>query len=519
MEPAPGRDVRRVRSLAFQDDALPPPVRVRDRHDGHERLRVRVPRILDQLPGRPFLDDLPQVHDPDSVREDPREGEVVGDEQVREAFLLAQLQEELEDLRADRDVEHRDGFVGHQELRIQDEGPRDRYALSLAPGELVRKAEQEVPRRSQPRIGERLLDPGFRLGAVPAQAVHDQRLRDDIVDGLFRVQRLVRILEDDLELLPQSLDLDPLEAFSPQPVPDEDPADDDGDDEGDEIAAERRDGLVAPNLGLIEPARVDVAGEHEAQVCARVEQEDGESPEHDGDPRRRAGRRDAPEIRDQECDDESVTDVTPAVREGQMERGRGDERGQCRREEPGDREDDPEEQEVRDGPGPLLFPGKGMLPPDRLEVRVAPARLRGLVLVEDVLRHAHEDVTARRRDELQDPLARRRLSAPALPDETEDLPPPDVEVDPVDGPYVFRRRLPQRLEEPPALLEPHAEVAQDEVWLARQLTSPPSAAESWCSGGRRRNGLLPRGRAPAPGRRTAATRTCIAGGSGTRPAG
>src|SRR5436309_2384493 len=387
MEPAPGRDVRRVRSLAFQDDALPPPVRVRDRHDGHERLRVRVPRILDQLPGRPFLDDLPQVHDPDSVREDPREGEVVGDEQVREAFLLAQLQEELEDLRADRDVEHRDGFVGHQELRIQDEGPRDRYALSLAPGELVRKAEQEVPRRSQPRIGERLLDPGLRFGAVPAQAIPDQRLRDDIVDGLFRVQRLVRILEDDLELLPQSLDLDPLEAFSPQPVPDEDPADDDGDDEGDEIAAERRDGLVAPNLGLIETARVDVA------------------------------------------------------------------------------------------------------------------------------------VTARRRVELQDHLARRRLSAPALPDETEDLPPPDVEVDRVDGPYVFRRRLPQRLEEPPALLEPHAEVAQDEVWLARQLTSPPSAAESWCSGGRRRNGLLPRGRAPAPGRRTAATRTCIAGGSGPRPAG
>src|SRR5206468_6530174 len=120
----------------------------------------------------------------------------------------------------------------------------------------------------------------------------------------------------------------------------------------------RRDGLVAPNLGLIEPARVDVTGEHEAQVCARVEQEDRESPEDDGDPRRRAGRRDAPEIRDQECDDESVTDVTPAVREGQMERGRGDERGQCRREEPGDREDDPEEQEVRDGPGPLLFPGR-----------------------------------------------------------------------------------------------------------------------------------------------------------------
>src|SRR3989442_203541 len=36
-----------------------------------------------------------------AVREDPREGEVVRDEQVREAFLLAQLQEQLQDLRAD----------------------------------------------------------------------------------------------------------------------------------------------------------------------------------------------------------------------------------------------------------------------------------------------------------------------------------------------------------------------------------------------------------------------------------
>src|SRR5881409_3772687 len=130
----------------------------------------------------------------------------------------------------------------------------------------------------------------------------------------------------------------------------------------------------------------------------------------------------------------------------------------------------------------MLFPGERVLPPDSLQVRGPCARLRGLVLVEDGLRHADEDVAPGRRDELQDPLAGRRLAAAALPDEAEDLSPPDVEVDPIDRSDVFRRGFPQRLEESAPLLEPDAEVAEDKVRLAGHLTSPPSAASS-CSGG------------------------------------
>src|SRR5207245_5501160 len=96
-----------------------------------------------------------------------------------------------------------------------EERTRDRHALSLSSGELVWIPEQEVPRRPQARIGERLLDPGFRLRAVPAQAVHDQRFRDDVVHRVLRIQRLVRMLEDDLELLPPAADMDSLEAFLP----------------------------------------------------------------------------------------------------------------------------------------------------------------------------------------------------------------------------------------------------------------------------------------------------------------
>src|SRR3989475_825946 len=368
VEPASWRDVRGVRALAFQDDALPPPVRVRDRHDRDERLRVRVPRVLDELSGRAFLDDLPQVHDPDPVREHPREREVVGDEQVREALPRAQLEEELEDLRADRDVEHGHGFVGHQELRIQDERPGDRHALSLPSGELVRIPEQEIFRRPQARIGERLLDSGFRFGAVPAQAVHDERLRDDVVHRMLRIQRLVRILEDDLELLSQASDLDPLEAFLPQAVPNEAPANEHGHPNDEEIAAEHRKGLIPPDPGLIETSGIDVPGEHEAEVGAQVEREDRQRSEDQRGPRGRPGRRHAPEVRDEQRDDEAVADVAPAVHEREMENGRRDEGREGRRDERPDAAEDPQEDEVRDGPRPLLFPGERVLPPDRLQV-------------------------------------------------------------------------------------------------------------------------------------------------------
>src|SRR3989442_7900430 len=111
----------------------------------------------------------------------------------------------------------------------------------------------------------------------------------------------------------------------------------------------------------------------------------------------------------------------------------------------------------------MLFPGERVLPPDGLQVRGACARLRRLVLVQDGLRHVDEDVATGRRDELQDPLAGRRLATAALPDEAEDLAPPDVEVDAIDRADVFPRGLPQRLAESSPPLQPDAEGPHDQV--------------------------------------------------------
>src|SRR2546426_10718828 len=100
---------------------------------------------------------------------------------------------------------------------------------------------------------------------------------------MLRIQRLVGILEDDLELMPQASDLDALESFLPQAVPNEDPAHEDGHPDGEQIAAQHREGLIPPRPGLIEVAGVDVPGEHEAQVGARVECEDRKASEDQRD--------------------------------------------------------------------------------------------------------------------------------------------------------------------------------------------------------------------------------------------
>src|SRR5438445_589588 len=414
---------------------------------------------------------------------------------------------------------HRSNATGHRGWNRHPGGMSEGSGRSPFAGELGWISEQGVPRRPQACIGERLLDAGFRLRAVPAQAVHDQRLRDDVVHGMLRIQRLVRILEDDLELLSQAADLDPLETFLPQAVPNQDPADEDGHPDGEEISAQHREGLIPPRPGLVESAGVDVSGEDEAEVRAQVEREDRQPSQDQRDPRRRPGRWHAPEVRDEQRDDDAVADIAPAIHEGEMEHGCRDEGGDGRRDERSDREEDPQEDEVRDGPRPMLFPGERVLPPDGLQVRGPCARLRRLVLVQDGLRHADEDVAPGRRDELQDPLAGRRLATAALPDEAEDLAPPDVEVHAIDRADVFRRGFPQRLEESPPLLEPDAEVPQDEIRFAGHLPSPPSAAGSWCSGGMRRSGPLRPGRDRVPGRCTAARRTCTGDGSGTRGAG
>ena len=67
-------------------------------------------------------------------------GEVVGDEEVRQAELVLELLEQVHDLGLDRHVQSRDRLVQHDHPRVQRERTRDADSLTLPAGELVGEA-------------------------------------------------------------------------------------------------------------------------------------------------------------------------------------------------------------------------------------------------------------------------------------------------------------------------------------------------------------------------------------------
>ena len=106
---------------------------------------------------------------------------------------------EVHDLCLDRDVERRDRLVEHDHLRVERECARDADSLSLPARELVGKAVSVLG--TQADGPKKLLHPPSALGAT-VELVDPQRLGDDLAHRHPRVQRRVRILEDDLDIAP-----------------------------------------------------------------------------------------------------------------------------------------------------------------------------------------------------------------------------------------------------------------------------------------------------------------------------
>jgi len=67
---------------------------------------------------RPLLHDAAPVHDGDVVAEMAHEAQVVADEDVRDADPVLQVEEEVHDLGAHRDVERRQRLVQDDDLGI-----------------------------------------------------------------------------------------------------------------------------------------------------------------------------------------------------------------------------------------------------------------------------------------------------------------------------------------------------------------------------------------------------------------
>ena len=132
----------------------------------------------------------------------------MGDEHVGQAELGLQILQQIHHLRLDRHVQRRDRLVADDQLRVDGERAGDADALALAAGEFVRIAHH-VPGRQADHL-QQLLDPRALFLAV-CDAVHLQRLGDDVADRHARIERRIGILEDDLDLPADHPHLPPLQ--------------------------------------------------------------------------------------------------------------------------------------------------------------------------------------------------------------------------------------------------------------------------------------------------------------------
>src|SRR5205814_1465705 len=82
-------------------------------------------------------------------------------------------------------------LVADDQVRLERQRPRDADALPLPTGELVRIVAHLV--RPQPDLFEQRGD-ALAVAAAGGEAVHAQRLADDIAGGHTRVQRGKRVL-------------------------------------------------------------------------------------------------------------------------------------------------------------------------------------------------------------------------------------------------------------------------------------------------------------------------------------
>ena len=128
----------------------------------------------------------------------------MGNKQIRDPQFALQIHQQINNLRADGDVQRRYRLVGDDHFRIQRQRPGNADALPLAAGKLVRVAPGVL--RLQADALQQPGDPpaGILIGH---HLMHPQRLEDRVADGLARVEGGPGILKNKLDIAAQRLQL------------------------------------------------------------------------------------------------------------------------------------------------------------------------------------------------------------------------------------------------------------------------------------------------------------------------
>ena len=157
--------------------------------------------VKDEIGGITF-DESAGAHDGDVGSELRDNGKTVGDEEVGEAKFLLEFLKEKKDLCADGNVESRDGFIGNDERRAENQGAGNADALALAAGEFVRIAVGGIA--GQANAEEELSGAVEAIVAGELWLVNGQRLGNDFSDAQARIEGGERVLKNHLHLATSS---------------------------------------------------------------------------------------------------------------------------------------------------------------------------------------------------------------------------------------------------------------------------------------------------------------------------
>ena len=124
----------------------------------------------------------------------------MGDEKKRQLELRLDLIQQVDHLGLDGYVEGREGLIGHDDLRVEDEGPGDPDPLTLSAAELVGISVDLFG--TEPHFLHDGLDPRqpFFRGQLK---MPPQPLPHDLFHGHAGVQGRIGVLENDLHRPPQ----------------------------------------------------------------------------------------------------------------------------------------------------------------------------------------------------------------------------------------------------------------------------------------------------------------------------
>ena len=127
-------------------------------------------------------------------------------EQIGQVLLFLQFFQQVDDLGLNRHVQRRHALVANHKLRVHRKRARNRNPLPLSARELVRiPVEHIVLQSALPHDRQNILL--HRLarfcGSALEEPVRHKPLFDDLTDGHTRVERGIRVLENDLQILPQ----------------------------------------------------------------------------------------------------------------------------------------------------------------------------------------------------------------------------------------------------------------------------------------------------------------------------